>query len=904
LTVASCVVQADEPSSELSVDTAIAAISAFEQRVEAIRFHCEVWRGTFIETETGWEMMSGVVAADELPTSIGVIHATSDVLLSPEFGKYRINGNVVTKTIGKGKTPELRVQFASHRDDFSNDGTQFRKQTKGTFTRVRPKPTDPIESWKAAEEFKAAGIVSTVADEPIHQENKGFMRMYGHQFGIGHVTPFVSTILEPPQKLSNLLQVRKDGGDYVAARVTADGLWELFYSIKVTFSPPYAFRVFYDPERGRIARCEWGGCKVCKEYGMDDWWVNRLTHYQYADDRAVIPRIVSVIDLTGKPVEVDGKLIKEGMQWVYTDCQLNPPTTDVDYRLTFDEGVEVIDYIDEKIYLVGAGMESDQKSVDRFLLYHGLIDPTVASGPPLSSVSRQWILIAGNVLLIGFVVAVVFFKKYKYKLWLLPIVLSPGNAYAQTPPTDEIRSPIHVRQCGHSVTMAVMQMRHVACNLKVIEAELKPSDKGVSLAQIKRFLSAYGLESEARKGLHVADLETACGQGLIAIVPVIVQSGRGHYLLVMQGSQGAIVVDVLQYVLPLSEGLTDQQLSEAGGFALFVLPKTTSPKKRNAAAVVRFKPEELDLKQIALDGEERYSPVECAVTLHNSSDQPVVVERIVGSCGCMLPQWSSGIVDAHSKVTIPIEISRAGWGQGLSKRVMVATMADGSSTELRIIGEGVAEATIKHGVKVSRETIAIGVGDALFARGSEVELPAESLFVTGDVEDLANLRVESTKAWIKANVSEIEPGRHRSTRISVCVNDDIREQLRQSRSVGGEVHFSTTTSGAPLVCRVLLTRGSLFAFEPKSAELETKSERLEMRICPVNKRGPVDFRIRTLSTIPAGGLDVSEARSQDEGRVAVVVSRIDATKVRGYVIRAIVESEFGEDELYGTVIVR
>src|SRR5262249_21362520 len=73
----------------------------------------------------------------------------------------------------------------------------------------------------------------------------------------------------------------------------------------------------------------------------------------------------------------------------------------------------------------------------------------------------------------------------------------------------------------------------------------------------------------------------------------------------------------------------------------------------------------------------------------NSGEAPILVRRVVSSCGCVVCQWQGGIVGPGEKRDVTFQVVEGAWGDGSQERLTGFVMADCSEKAVSWRGEGV-----------------------------------------------------------------------------------------------------------------------------------------------------------------------------------------------------------------------
>ena len=884
---------------EIPVDTVIKIVSDFESRIVVEEFHCEVWHEPFTRNGDVWAPVAETrsLATIPDPAETGNIKVTSDVRFAPLENKYHVCMGYLAKARMEADGP---LKYTFNKSGFSNDGTEFRTQVRGFVVQTRKEAEEALGADSPGGWWKATGIVSVAGDEIVHVQKKGFFPVHGRQSGLAWVTPMVTPFHEPPQKLSELLRIKKDSNDFIAARTHNSDVIEIFYSVVDSNPTSYSLRIFYDTARGRVVRYEWGGCLECKEYLWDDWYPTTIAFLNYPDNESPIPSEVSLVDYPWKPKEGPPK-VANGTRWIYSDAKLNPAVGDDAFQVEFAAGTEVTDYANSMIYVVGSGIPNEKEAVERFISAHELGDSQSDEATVQSIGPFRWAIMLVNVIVFGLLI--LWFLKFskKSKISVL-LTFALVNVAAAAPPQPEEK-----RQCGQLACMSILGLYGHKVSVPLVEESLKPTKGGISLAQISTFLSTYGLQPDARENVRLHQLNNAINGGVTAIVPVKTPDGFMHYLIAAKrpGDKKPMIFDPLRFVQPLETVLTESDMKETGGIVLFIRRRE---KAQTPKTSLEFNPANIDIGMFVIDGPDRDKPLQLLAKLTNNSKYPQAVVSVETSCGCTSSKWDAGIVPAKSSVNIPVNISKLGWGEGFNKRSLQVTTALGEKCIVNVSGTGVMKSIKAQKIRASKTRLSFRVNaETMVKDDSDAALPTQSIVVFGDQKSLNRLKVKTSEKWIRVSVVPIGGDTssqiRRLVNVSVVPDDETRIRLRMPNvTMTAKVMMYTNAEDSPVVTQVALRRDALFSITPSRAQ-SSPSEETIFRISPVTPLPKQTFDLKEISIIPLGEFVIHKNETK-AGECSFSIQSKANNNPGTYVVTVIVDSGTFQDKLIGILTVK
>lgn len=507
-------------------DDAILQISSHEGKIRSISFRCDV--------------KSGVFESRESPTSMSVEDAeksSSVVRWDFERNRYFARIHAIQRAILGGNSPDGVQAYYSSVAEFCNDGESFRNWRRGKVV-VGEQPTVPDEST-ALDQSGRLGFVAAAAEEVTRLQGLGFVGIHGMQVGLCWIPTYTRSSLDPPQRLSEFLRRKLDGGDNIVVTSDESGQWLIHLKSYKSSRVPYDWELLYDPVLGRAVRVEWD------TGSLDDathWSPSTRIAYSYDSDTDLCPQNVVMVEMRGDP---------RGYSWAYREVTINPEVHDSDFRIDFPDGIEVTDHIAKSTYITGVSAADDESAVSRFMDREGL--------RPATPIQPQkgfgcWFFLA-NVAGIAIVIGILTWRHFRRSVIGVAVFVSlASNGMSQNLPShnahesDQVTStPVYVRQCGLLSTLFILKYFQIEYTNEVLRSALIPTKEGIGLPDIVTVLNAYGLDTRLRQRVSVRDVNQMLDRGMLALIPIVLKNGRGHYLVAVKHPRTGenVIVDVL-----------------------------------------------------------------------------------------------------------------------------------------------------------------------------------------------------------------------------------------------------------------------------------------------------------------------------------------------------------------------
>ena len=327
----------------VELEQMLSVMESHEARVQTLRFTCvhttgkpNAARDNFQFADIDFGRMSSQVSVDvERMRYFVTIHTAQ------RAETYDSSGNA---THGKS----FNEQAAS------NDGDTWRHW-------LRPDLKDDSATVKDEDNWSKGmtsdGVICARDEEPLRSNfNKGRMiEEYGTRIGLGFVTPFICTPGDSPIRLSTFIRDRANNSAFFIECLTQENeTWQIWVGTPQTAKNSAGYLFVYDPVAGRLLTQEIGPRDLVGRTDRLPFW--RVT-LQYATDGDVIPQKVFFVEYG----EGGG-----AAQWDYEEASLNPKIADSTYKLVFPEGIEVTDYVNKQMYVVGNGLKNDKEAIKKF----------------------------------------------------------------------------------------------------------------------------------------------------------------------------------------------------------------------------------------------------------------------------------------------------------------------------------------------------------------------------------------------------------------------------------------------------------------------------------------------------------------------------------------------------------
>jgi hypothetical protein len=137
----------------------------------------------------------------------------------------------------------------------------------------------------------------------------------------------------------------------------------------------------YDPTRsGNVTAASW---YMRDKIGRPGEWKRMLVDLQQLADGTWAPRRVRVVNILSLDMN----------ERTFSSVVRNPRVTDATFRIDFPRGIRVTDHIHKKIYMVGSGLENDQRAVQAFIAEHKL-RPFAAREPDSARIGSFFFLMS------------------------------------------------------------------------------------------------------------------------------------------------------------------------------------------------------------------------------------------------------------------------------------------------------------------------------------------------------------------------------------------------------------------------------------------------------------------------------------------------------------------------------
>lgn len=768
----------------IPLSDAIAVVESHELDVESLAFSVEIWRVNVRPERLRWQVVGS--SRPEIPTdSSGVLRATARVEISPESGTFRAMRRTVIKSSTDLSEPKFRYLVLF--EDYSNDGIQFRSQTRGFELKQEPVSSKLKDLWASEWDgtpLKSTGLIASASDEAKYVESdRDFLAIHGSHLGIGWVRPYVCTMNNRPSLLSEYLRHVSSEADLLDVTATEQDLWEILVA-----HPSYALKIFYNPVLGRIVRQEWGGCESCSGLSdwdrQSDWYWNYEARFQYNDESSAIPESVLYIEKPGSSKHfeaLNGRPVP-ATQWTYSPV-VRQQNEEHPFSLEFADNTEVTDYIEQRIFLVGKGIDQDQKEVEAFMLRQGLIQPGEVGSNHGAGLIRS-LLLAGAVLVI--IAGAFVYRRLRKGAFVFIAFLALPHIPSKALLHAEDRSP-QVRQCGHLVAMATLNYFEKKVSPLAFQKEMIAGSSGISMAALKRFLEGCGLTVNARKNVSLKEL-MRLPLGSVCIVRFSLDSGRSHYVLVVPRPRAEpALVDVLASVRNLSDALRDATPEELGEIVLFV----QRSEEKN-----RIKEETVNLRNVVVDDPEK---LETTVTwdLFNSGKSPMLLESVVTGCSCVVPHWEPKIIEANETASVRLQVLLHSWGKGNKQVALSARFASGFTVQSSIQGQGISSEFHDQHFDVEPQQIVIHSDEPATGR--------ERFLIRGSDEVISALRVSSDMNWLKPRIVPEEG--EAWVFLEVLPSADLKEKLKSStRTANAQINVEGPSGSRPVARKVLVQR--------------------------------------------------------------------------------------------------
>ncbi len=299
-------------------------------------------------------------------------------------------------------------------------------------------------------------------------------------------------------------------------------------------------------------------------------------------------------------------------------------------------------------------------------------------------------------------------------------------------------------------------MRPDRDSIRSVSTALEPTEDGVRVLDIKAVLDAYGLDTFPREAISLRELEKNLRRNALAIFPIRASPTSNHYVIVLNHPQdGLLVIDPPAHKpMPLKVALGDRLFEPIGGLALIVIQPAANSAKASSRLTVS--PDDIDLGTFSMSDSEASKPHDEFVTIGNSSDRAVMVDRVASTCGCVAAGWGGGLIRPGESKTMRLRVSRGAWKPGQSSRFVVLACSDGSETSVRLTGNGVLDHPDQR-LEVSPDVVRVSLDDVpggahSIERVVSIEHPSVSL---------SDVRIVHDYPWLSAKLAAEGPAKAR-----------------------------------------------------------------------------------------------------------------------------------------------
>lgn len=747
-----------KPAKALEVEKALALIEANERRYQAEQWTIEFRQGKLIDID------------DMKTITFGPVVHKGRVILDPVSGRYRSDLESVMRWVNGA------ADHIAQRQSWSYNGRELRDVAF-----VKPGKKLPSNPPKLDED-QGHGRIFREGDQ------KSEFPAFQVPTGIGEMPPNFRG-----GKLSAMIREGlKLGPKRPVAVVEAEGVW------KVTTPEPdgdSTILIDYDPGKGVVLQAVW------KNGNPERAWSRYVVELQKVGNDYWVPKTIHVVNLIDKLVD----------RFVYSDVRINEKLDGTAFTLEFPPRVKVIDYVRKASYVVGAGTADDRESIRRFITQHNLAPET--GSPP---VWASWTWQRTNLLILSAAVLVVvglfFFRRPRATgiVALLALGLSAGDAGAGEsvgrPECDKggnwvfrtaTGETISTRQCGFMVTVFALEYFGVEYDSVQTSKSLPPNEDGVRLSDVRDVLRGHGLDVEARQGVRVKNLDAFVGPGVLAILPLrMTETNSSHYLVVARPKEGrdAVVLDVPMTSKPLAKSLTDEMLAPTQGLVLFV---KRSERPRVPKELVRAEPARIDLGTIVMGTNEASTPLKKSFRIKNHGTSPVMVCRVVKSCGCLDMNYEGGLLAPGESREVSFMVLPASMGgTGQQSKVIAFRFSDATELAVPVTATTIDKAEAQK-IVVAPASLQIDLSDA--KAGVRLE---ETVRVTHG-PGRGRVRAVAKAPWLAV---EAIPVNDTETNLRLSVTPDVAllGGLSESKSAVGTVAVAIEADAPPVEVAVRL----------------------------------------------------------------------------------------------------
>ncbi|WP_010586674.1 DUF1573 domain-containing protein [Schlesneria paludicola] len=851
----------------VEIEQALAVVSRHEAEIQSVQFHCDFKTGEF-------------ESIDDLSKFRVEFEDRNSSLTKFDFDGRRFfcHSSRVSYAIFPGNTPDKAKGFQSSLDEYANDGKVFQHWYRHVLTESGAPPAIPDLETKL-HQGNRQGFIATAADEDRMMQGIGYLKMQGLATGMIWAAPFIWPEFEIPQKLSEFIRDKTDPDDTVSVNALDDGLWEIIVVCdNEKRAVPYKWTLTYDPIRGRPMTVFW----EC----YPKWRPRRKAFYEYDSPDAKFPSRVVLVTLPLGKGGIDG-------EWRYRDVEINPKLSDADFKLSFPKGTEVTDHTRQRTYIAGESAVDDDKAVRAFMESQGL-----NASPKTELVETKksgFLLLLGINGVLVFALLIFLWRRSKRSVAGLLLVLGICSEASAAGPLQDQKSNMSIghesqytTQCGMLSTLFILRHFDLNYSLNALDASFHPDDRGIPMSEIVSVLEAYGLECHPRKGVTVRDVTRMVDRGYLALIPVTLKNGRGHYLVGVKHAKTneLLAVDVPTLVAGLDQAITDAKLKETNGVVAFV---SQNPRRPQRKIDVRFDQSVIDLGEIH-PSDTAIRTVDAELVNHSAS--PVIVDEILTSCGCTTPNWTCGLIGANEKKTISFKVSVLGWTSGKQTKTVKAKLTGGDNTNLFITGTGV-DAQQVHGIFVSPKKIEVDATSLFLPANQEPEAPQFKFVVTGDADSVAALRSKTGTDWLesKVNVLPNDAAFQDSLAevvVSVLRNEASRSALQKGRTTCQLSLFKELLpNDEPIKVAVVVTRKPMAKLKSSIQEPITSGESASVEIASAVPSIGHKMALKSIKSSPEGLL-FSHSQLED-GSIRIQIDSTTKDAAQTYLVTCEVE---------------
>jgi hypothetical protein len=835
---------------------AVQLIEDFEKKIAFIEYEQRTFITTATENDNKW-LIQKPIPPIFAETETGGYSSSSAVAFAPSDQWFLVSSKAAYKASFKDdRSKNDLIKYFASESRYCYDGELFKHQNTEKQFGTPPKKYDSKGDANWGSEtgmvVDKRGVLSTWEEHAkyIGDGRSNALEKFGKSWGLCAIGCMAWTDFEAPVLLSRFLRKKIAAGEKIIVRETSKDNLEIFCPIGKSHAFQYSVKFIYDAKLGRINRVEWGGCVDCKGQGLDpdDWWANRIGILEYDDD-SVLPSVLNQIELPFNPTDLTGKKCTAfHLQFIQRKV-LEKKKDKEFFTFEFSPGIELDDYINKRIYVVGKGLEDDIASTRKFMEVHDLFQSEVVE--PRGVPRWLWlVLVVGLVALAGFLVR----RRFVAVVLAFGVVCcqSGGLAWASDPvraaeQMDELGTsdlPLaKVRQCGHVVVAATCCYFQIDVDTRVLQTLMKPTDLGTSLLQIKQVLEVHGLKVVPKKCLSLESLVKVVSPSTVVIVPFVMPNGRGHYAMVVQKDKRStpLLVDVLTAVAPITDTkLTSKSLNEVSGVVLLVT-KQSSPMPSNISIAKSF----IDLGDIVID-DDRSDILDFTISINNESERPALVE-FRPSCGCIQPRESTILIDAKGTHSAQFSLSKSAWGLGEIERVVEVVPKNGPRSRFSVRGRGIRRARADQGILLSTDHMMFETMP--YTSLNSMQFVPARLNVKGSKEGLETLVIASVHDWVKVTkgvvVSDDILGSSVSIELEIAQDRDLFDKLKDTkRQYTTSLLFSTDRNKQPAELRLTFVRPSVVNWRDRPMRTTNRCE-VEL----FTNDSQLDFEVKEFSEV-------------------------------------------------------